>query len=104
MTFTNEAKLLPKSIQEVLNLIGEKAKPKQILLFGSRARLLARENSDFDIAVEGKRCTDLEWSRLLVEIEDSPHTLYAIDIVEMEKLGPDYIKQIREEGKVLAYE
>jgi predicted nucleotidyltransferase len=92
---------LPKSLQNVLAEIVTKAQPQSIILFGSRAQGAHRENSDFDLAVLGRTCTDAEWTRLWLDLTEGPWTLFSIDLVEFEKLDPKYQAQILNEGKKL---
>ncbi len=51
----------------------------KVILFGSRAKGVARERSDIDIAVSG--VADME--KLQEEIEDIP-TLYTVDLVDLD--------------------
>jgi predicted nucleotidyltransferase len=88
-------------VEAVLRLIIDRAHPSKITLFGSRARGTARENSDFDFAVEGRTCSDEDWNRLLADISDEAISLHAIDIVESKDLAADYLNQIQHEGKVI---
>lgn len=92
---------LPESIQTCVELIIQKAQPKKIILFGSRARKTHRSNSDFDFAVIAKKCTEAEWASLLIEIQEEPYTLHKIDLVEFEKLNQDYKDQIKNQGIIL---
>jgi predicted nucleotidyltransferase len=93
--------MLPDSIVPLIDLIAREARPRRIILFGSRARGNHRPISDVDLAVEGRACTDETWTRLLVSLAEGAHTLFKVDLVELEKLGPDYQKEIRKDGKVL---
>ena len=92
---------IPASVQSCIELIATIAKPKKIVLFGSRARGVARANSDFDLAVIKRSCTDSEWASLLVDLDELPITLFAIDVVEFELLKSDYKEQIAKDGVVL---
>lgn len=98
---TAVALALPSAVQSVLALLVERARPQQVLLFGSRARGDHRENSDFDVAIVGRQCSVDEWNRLMADIEDLPLTLHTVEIVEIERLGEEYRKSIRREGKPL---
>ncbi len=92
---------LPESIQRVLAEVVRVARPDRITLFGSRARGNHRENSDFDLCIAGRKCSDGDWARLLVEIQEGELTLLPVDLVEYEKLNPNYRSAIDREGKVL---
>lgn len=93
----------PPSIQEVIRRLAEESAPQKIKLFGSRARGDHRPHSDFDIAVEGRACTDSQWTQLILSLESEPITLRLFDVVEVEKLGVEYLEQLDKEG-VLLYE
>jgi uncharacterized protein len=84
-------------VHEVIRI----AQPEKIILFGSRARGDARENSDFDIGVQGRSCSEDAWNRLIVDIMEEPYTLYPIDLVEIEKLTEAYQDRINQEGVLL---
>ena len=101
MIFSTLFESLPESVQKVVREVAHVAKPKKIILFGSRARGDARQNSDFDIAVSERSCSADEWNRFVVNLEQEALTLYKIDLVELEKLGDDYQKNISTEGKTL---
>jgi len=92
---------LPTTIQRVLEKVIEVCDPEKIILFGSRARGDHRTNSDFDIAIRGIKCNDQAWTRLLVELEEEPGSLYQIDLVQFEELAKDYKLNISAEGKIL---
>ena len=93
---------LPKSVQQVADEIIKATSPRQLILFGSRARGDQRENSDFDFAVDLRQCSEDSWNRLIVDIEEEPWCLYKIDLVELEKMGMDYRLEIEKDG-ILIY-
>ena len=92
---------IPLSIQHLLEKIVSSAKPKQIVLFGSRATGKHRENSDFDLCVLDKNCSDNDWNALFVDIQTESFSLYKIDLVEFDSLNKEYQDQILKEGKIL---
>lgn len=92
---------LPDSIQAVVKKLVEVAQPETVILFGSRARGENRENSDFDICIKHKQCTEAVWTRLWLEIMEEPITLYSVDIMEEEKLTPTYAKEVKKKGMLL---
>lgn len=74
--------------------------PKQVLLFGSRARGDHNEKSDFDICfLQLSRPKD--WSKFLVDVEEEPITLQKIDIVCYEDMNEEYRTNIEKEGALL---
>ena len=101
MSFTPYIAVLPESIQQTIKHIVNVAQPQKIVLFGSRARGNHRSNSDVDLAVFGKTCSDSQWNTLLVDIAEEPFSLYVIDLVDHNILSEDYEKQISCEGKAI---
>jgi predicted nucleotidyltransferase len=77
------------------------AKPSKVLLFGSRARGDFRENSDVDLFVVRKKCDENLWNRLLVSVQEDPHTLLEVDLVEFEKLSKIHQDEINKDGVIL---
>ena len=67
-------------------------------VFGSRARGDFRRNSDFDIAVIGRKCSNRTWATMMLEINEDPITLFAVDVVEYETASPSLKKMILSEG------
>lgn len=101
MPFSSAFAILPASVQGVIRQLVQTAQPKKIVLFGSRATGTHRPNSDFDIAVYDKSCSEEIWNELLAEIDEAPNSLYPIEIVEFERLNTEYQKNILEQGKLL---
>lgn len=99
--FTTAFYGIPKTVQTVIEALVAELVPQRVILFGSRARGDHRENSDFDIAIEGKTCTDEQWRMTLAKIADSPFTLFPLDVVEVETLSSEYRKNIEKEGVTL---
>lgn len=91
------------TIEKLISLIAKTAMPKKIVLFGSRARGNFRENSDIDLCVIGRTCNDDTWNKLLVSIQEDPHTLLKVDLVEFETLNHLYQNEITKDG-VTVYE
>ncbi len=92
---------LPASVQTVVQLLAHELQPKSVVLFGSRARGKHRPNSDFDLCVVGRTQSDQHFHQLLSRIDEDPLSLYALDIVEFEKLNRNYQQQIQAEGITL---
>jgi predicted nucleotidyltransferase len=99
-SFTEHFQKLPKSIQNYLQYTVDQLKPEKLILFGSRARGDHRENSDFDIAVLGVDAS-AKWTEVNVSLLEKNFSLYPVDLVQLEKLGPDYQRNIQKEGKVI---
>jgi predicted nucleotidyltransferase len=100
-TLKSSYQSFPKSIQRVVDEIVKRVQPQSLILFGSRARGDHRENSDFDFAIHRRKCSDDEWNRLLIDLEEEPWSLYKIDLVELDKLGDEYKSAIAREGIVI---
>ena len=92
---------LSAPIQTLVQEIVRVAKPSKMLLFGSRARGDFRENSDVDLCVVGKHCDETLWNRLLISVQDAPHTLLKVDLVEFEKLSKIHQNEINKDGVIL---
>ena len=102
MSYTPEfSQLLPTSVQNLVRYVATAASPKKIILFGSRARGTHRENSDFDIAIVQKNCSEEDWTKILVYLSTETLTLHKVDLAEYELLAQDYRNNIQKEGKTL---
>lgn len=93
---------LPESVRSVVEEIVNRAQPCSIILFGSRARKNHRSNSDFDLAIKDRRCSEEDWTKLYVDIDEKPFSLFKIDLVEFERMNPAYQSHINSEG-ILIY-
>ncbi len=51
MNLANQAILNQTKIQEIVRILKTKIDPEQIILFGSRAKNLFHENSDYDLCI-----------------------------------------------------
>lgn len=65
-------------IEEVADLCRQ-FQAKKVILYGSRAKGIARERSDIDIAVSGVK----NFGLLVEKVEELP-TLYSVDIINMD--------------------
>ena len=101
MTFTPYFDSLPVTVQSIIKHIVKVAQPQKLVLFGSRARADHRANSDFDIVIIEKTCSESQWTKLLADISDEPFSLYAVDLVEFKNLNAEYKKHISREGKII---
>lgn len=72
------------------------------LLFGSRARGDARENSDYDFAFELKADADPQaWARFCDELRENNPRLNSLDLLRWDQTGAIYRERIKKEGKVI---
>lgn len=85
--------------QKITDMIVERFRPARIYQWGSLLdRVRFSEISDIDIAVEGLRGPG-EFFALLGAA--SPLTDFPLDIVEMERIGDDNARYIREFGRIV---
>jgi predicted nucleotidyltransferase len=84
----------------IVSIVKEHADPKRIILFGSRATGKGREYSDFDIAVEGVEMS-IRKERLLKEALDQKLGIYTVDLIDLDKVDPEFRKLIMEQGRVI---
>ena len=99
-TYTEHFQALPPTMQDLVRYVTNEVRPRQVILFGSRARGDHRQNSDFDIAVKGP-IDPKKWTELIVELEEKNLSLYPVDVVQFEGLADDYKKNISVDGKLL---
>ena len=85
-------------VEEVIEKIAKLCRDfgaNKVLLFGSRAKGIALERSDIDIAVSGVKEVDL----LIQKIDELP-TLYSVDIVNMDNCTNELLlEDIRQYGR-----
>lgn len=79
----------------------EQLQPRQIILFGSRAKGRARQGSDIDLAVVGGEIPDFRGQRKLREQLDQLAGLYSVDLVFLEQTDAAFKEVIHDTGKVL---
>jgi len=85
----------------IIKRIIEIAKPRRIYQWGSLLNpKLFKEYSDIDIALEGVNDAEV-FFRILAEAEKL--TRFPVDIVQLEKIEPEFANQIQEGGR-LVYE
>ena len=86
------------SPEEVIREVGrlcKKYQPKEVILYGSRAKGTARERSDIDIAVTGVDDFDM----LAEEVENLP-TLYSVDLLNLDTCRNQLLlEDIKEYGR-----
>lgn len=93
---------LPATVRDIVRALAHLAQPDKIWLFGSRARGTARENSDFDLYVEGIR-DRMGFDRIKLDAAGGYLTLRAVDIVPEDEASESMKAEIAREG-VLLYE
>jgi predicted nucleotidyltransferase len=86
--------------QIIVDTIIKRARPKRILLFGSRARDDAHERSDYDIAIDDEQLTPALLARIRADIEEIP-TLHQIDVLWVNNTTGAFRQRILSEGRVL---
>jgi predicted nucleotidyltransferase len=86
--------------QMIVNTIVKRAKPKRVILFGSRARADAQARSDYDVAIDDQDLTPAILAQIRAEMECLP-TLLNIDLVWMNRAAPSLRQRIIDEGKTL---
>lgn len=92
---------LPESIRNLVALAVAKLDPERVILFGSRARGTAGEMSDFDLAFDFDPSRSGAWSRFVVEFDDTPATLWPVDLVNLRTAGEEMRLEIESGGRVL---
>jgi type III restriction enzyme len=74
-------------------------KVERVLIYGSRARGDYRDGSDIDLAVDAPTMTRTEWSKLMLNLEDSPYIVKK-DIVHLRDIAdPKFRARILVDGK-----
>ena len=88
-----------KDFDRIVRMIVEKYRPRRIVQWGSLLRPdHFDEHSDIDIATEG--ILDAEtWFALLGDAMEL--TRFPLDIVQLEKIEPEFAAQILRKGKVV---
>ncbi|OGQ08239.1 MAG: hypothetical protein A3G32_08865 [Deltaproteobacteria bacterium RIFCSPLOWO2_12_FULL_40_28] len=84
-------------LKQLLDHIVVLAKPKRIILYGSRARGDYSPTSDIDLAIEGGK----NWPKLKAYFEEQGLTLLPIDLVCLEEAEMALKERILKEGCVL---
>jgi len=90
--------------QQILNDVIKRLKatfnPAKIILFGSRAKGKAVVSSDFDLAVQCKKTSDLQKTKMKDQI-DKICGLYKVDVIYWDEVDDDFRKIITQTGKVI---
>ncbi len=91
-----------KNIAKITRTITELAQPEQIILFGSRAHGTAHRYSDYDIALAGVDM-DHRTERRLKEALDDRLGIFTVDLINIDKVDPEF-KDIIVQSGVIVYE
>jgi predicted nucleotidyltransferase len=89
-----------KIITEIVNTIIDYLRPKRIFLFGSRVRGKGRRYSDFDVALEGVEM-ELRTERELKDALDARLGIFMVDLINFDKVSPEFRALILQDGKVI---
>jgi predicted nucleotidyltransferase len=92
---------LPESIRNLVALAVAKLDPERVILFGSRARGTAGPMSDFDLAFDFDPSRSAAWSRFVVDFDDTPITLWPVDLVNLRTANQEMRREIESGGRVL---
>jgi predicted nucleotidyltransferase len=92
---------LPASIRRVVDVGVRAVDPTRVVLYGSRARGNARENSDYDLAFIFPKDRHGEWVRFVADLDDAPVTLLPVDLLDWNETSDQLREKIAKEGITL---
>lgn len=92
---------LDKTLNYVISAAIQQLSPKRILLYGSRARGDAREQSDYDIAMDCPTINEPTWSKFVLNLADCAPTLHHMDVVCLQKISKSLYDEIVKTGVIL---
>jgi len=92
---------LPESIRNLVALAVTKLDPERVILFGSRARGTAGAMSDFDLAFDFDPSRSAAWSRFVVDFDDTPMTLWPVDLVNLRHVSEEMKRAIEVDGRIV---
>jgi predicted nucleotidyltransferase len=87
-------------VREIVAAAARSLALKRAILFGSRARVDARPDSDIDLAFE-HGSSDAEWAAFVNDMSDSAPTLLSLDLVDLARVEPTLRAHILREGRVV---
>ena len=90
---------LPAHLENVLKKAIELLDVSKVVLYGSRARGDARENSDFDLAF--KFPNKDRWAQFSLEIQEESPSLYHYDLVDLQNINTALKEKILDEGIII---
>ena len=93
--------ILPASIRRLVELAVRAVDPARVILYGSRARGDARQNSDYDLAFVFPEDRHDRWVRFTVDLDDAALTLLPVDLLDWNLASEPLRERIRKEGIVL---
>lgn len=93
--------VLPTSIRRVVESVVRAVDPTRVILYGSRARGDARDNSDYDLAVVFPQDRRNRWIRFLADYDDAALTLLPVDLLDLSEASEPLREQISKEGVTL---
>ena len=100
MIATVEA-VLPASIRQVVEIGVRAVDPDKVILYGSRARGSAREDSDYDLAFVFPPDRRDRWVRFVVDLDDAAVTLLPVDLLNWNDASNSLRERICQEGIML---
>ena len=87
-------------LEQVIEILKRRLRPKQVILFGSRAKERSGPGADFDVAVDSPRPGITAEREVREEIEGIAG-LYRVDVVYLETVDKDFREIILKTGKVI---
>lgn len=87
-------------LREIVDVVVSRVHPTRIILFGSRASGRAKTYADFDLAVEGA-VMDARVERLLKEALDETAGIFTVDLVNLDKMEPEFREIVVRTGRVV---
>jgi len=107
-SINNRRRIPKKAIDDVIRQIGEKFKPRKIILFGSYARGNPRPESDIDLLVVMDTSLREVQQEILIQ-QNLEMDLFGLDLIVMTPtkleervtLGDSFLREILREGKIV---
>jgi len=93
---------IDQTLDDITKIILSYKKPEKIVLYGSRSRMQATEQSDIDLAVMAESWTPTDLNLVKNKLDEEVITPLKFDLVLFHQLNNETLKKnILEEGKVL---
>ncbi|MCX6126392.1 MAG: nucleotidyltransferase domain-containing protein [Proteobacteria bacterium] len=90
-----------KFLPSLISIAQKYIEPKEIILFGSRARGDHSKNSDVDIAFVVSDDKRDDWPRFVAEVDENLKTLLKLDLVRLDRASDDMKRSIAKEGIII---